>query len=41
MQDTIEYVHEKYGDVRAYLKSAGMREEEIDEIRRRLMPANG
>ena len=36
MEATIEYLEQKYGDVQAYLRSAGMRQEEIEDIRNRL-----
>lgn len=36
MEATIEYLHDKYGDVEAYLRSAGMRQEEIEDIRNKL-----
>ena len=37
MEATIVFLHEKYGDVNNYLLSAGMRQEEIDGVKRKLM----
>lgn len=41
MEATIEFLHEKYGDVEAYLRSAGMRQEEIEDIKNKLKDHRG
>jgi hypothetical protein len=34
MEDTLEFLHQKYGDVTEYLRQAGMRHDEILALRR-------
>ena len=36
MENTLEFLHEKYGDVTEYLRQAGMRQEEILALRKML-----
>ena len=40
MEATIVYLEQKYGDVEGYLRSAGMHQGEIEDIRKKLKDHN-